>query len=97
MILSELIINYPKNKIVNQWLSKTNFMELLTEILPYVGGSLSVVNVVILFHLKTLQKDLDKDAKRLEKVEEDLNKRIRRIEFFLDKRFSFSSLPDGYK
>ena len=72
-------------------------MELLTELLPYVGSSLSVVNVVILFQLKTLQKDLDKDAKRLEKVEEALDKRIRKIEFFLDKKFSFSSLPHGYK
>lgn len=72
-------------------------MDLLQELLPYFGGSLSIVNIVILFNLRNIQKDLDRDAKRLEKVEADLNKRIRRIEFFLDKRFSFSSLPDGYQ
>ena len=72
-------------------------MDLLKDLLPYVGGSISVINVVILVNLKNLQKDLETDAKKLEKLEQALEKRIRRIEFFLDKKFSFSSLPDGYK
>ncbi len=72
-------------------------MDIITEVLPYIGSGLSLVNIVILLQLKYFQKDLERDAQKLKELEENINKRIRRIEFFLDKRFSFSSLPDGYK
>ncbi len=48
-------------------------------------------------YLRTLEKDLQREISEYKEFKKETEKRLRRMEFFLDKRFSFSSLPDGYK
>ena len=72
-------------------------MEVLLQIIPFLGGTISVVNVFFFMYLRYLEKDLERERTEDKDFKRETEKRLRRMEFFLDKRFSFSSLPDGYK
>ncbi len=72
-------------------------MEALLQVLPVLGGTISVVNVFFFMYLRNLEKDLERERKEYTEFKKETEKRLRRMEFFLDKRFSFSSLPDGYR
>ena len=72
-------------------------MEVLLQIIPWLGGTVSVVNVFFFMYLRYLEKDLSRERSEYKEFKKETEKRLRRMEFFLDKRFSFSSLPDGYK
>ncbi len=72
-------------------------MDILLQVLPFLGGTISVVNVFFFMYLRNLEKDLERERKEYREFRKETERRLRRMEFFLDKRFSFSSLPDGYK
>ena len=72
-------------------------MDTLLQLLPFLGGTVSVVNVFLFMYLRNLEKDLQREITEYKEFKREAEKRLRRMEFFLDKRFSFSSLPDGYK
>ena len=72
-------------------------MEALLQVLPVLGGTISVVNVFFFMYLRNLEKDLERERKEYREFKKETEIRLRRMEFFLDKRFSFSSLPDGYR
>lgn len=72
-------------------------MDIVGEALSIIGSGLSLANIIILMHLKHLQKDLDREREEYKLFKQETERRLRRMEFFLDKKFSFSSLPDGYK
>ncbi len=72
-------------------------MDAFLQLLPFLGGTVSVVNVFFFMYLRTLEKDLQREISEYKEFKKETEKRLRRMEFFLDKRFSFSSLPDGYK
>ena len=72
-------------------------MDVLLQALPFLGGTISVVNVFFFMYLRNLEKDLERERKEYREFKKETQQRLRRMEFFLDKRFSFSSLPDGYK
>ncbi|MDJ0577428.1 MAG: hypothetical protein QNJ65_19990 [Xenococcaceae cyanobacterium MO_234.B1] len=72
-------------------------MDILLQVLPFLGGTISVVNVFFFMYLRNLEKDLERERKEYREFRKETEGRLRRMEFFLDKRFSFSSLPDGYK
>ncbi len=72
-------------------------MEALLQIIPFIGGTVSVVNVFFFMYLRHLEKDLSREREEYKEFKNLTEQRLRRMEFFLDKRFSFSSLPDGYK
>ena len=72
-------------------------MDALLQVLPFLGGTISVVNVFFFMYLRNLEKDLERERKEYREFKKEIEKRLRRMEFFLDKRFSFSSLPDGYR
>ncbi len=72
-------------------------MDVLLQIVPLLGGTISVVNVFFFMYLRNLEKDLERERNEYKEFRKETEKRLRRMEFFLDKRFSFSSLPEGYK
>ena len=72
-------------------------MDVLLQVIPFLGGTISVVNVFFFMYLRNLEKDLERERNEYKDFKKETEKRLRRMEFFLDKRFSFSSLPDGYK
>ena len=72
-------------------------MDTLLQVLPFLGGTISVVNVFFFMYLRNLEKDLSRERNEYREFKKETERRLRRMEFFLDKRFSFSSLPDGYK
>ena len=72
-------------------------MDILLQVLPFLGGTISVVNVFFFMYLRNLEKDLSRERNEYREFKKETERRLRRMEFFLDKRFSFSSLPDGYK
>ncbi len=72
-------------------------MDILLQVLPFLGGTISVVNVFFFMYLRNLEKDLERERKEYREFKKETEIRLRRMEFFLDKRFSFSSLPDGYR
>lgn len=72
-------------------------MDALLQLIPFVGGTISVVNVFFFMYLRNLEKDLERERNEYKEFRKETEKRLRRMEFFLDKRFSFSSLPEGYK
>lgn len=72
-------------------------MDVIGEALSIIGSGLSIANIIILMHLKYLQKDLIREREEYKLFKKETEQRLRRMEFFLDKRFSFSSLPEGYK
>ncbi len=72
-------------------------MDAFLQLLPFLGGTVSVVNVFFFMYLRGLEKDLQREISEYKKFKEETEERLRRMEFFLDKRFSFSSLPGGYK
>ncbi len=72
-------------------------MDAFLQLLPFLGGTVSVVNVFFFMYLRGLEKDLQREISEYKDFKKETEKRLRRMEFFLDKRFSFSSLPDGYK
>ncbi len=72
-------------------------MDTLLQLLPFLGGTVSVVNVFFFMYLKNLEKDLQREISEYKRFKKEAEERLKRMEFFLDKRFSFSSLPGGYK
>lgn len=72
-------------------------MDVLLQLIPFLGGTISVVNVFFFMYLRNLEKDLQRERLEDKEFKKETEKRLRRMEFFLDKRFSFSSLPEGYK
>ncbi len=72
-------------------------MDVFLQLLPVFGGTVSVVNVFFFMYLRGLEKDLQREITEYKNFQKETEQRLRRVEFFLDKRFSFSSLPDGYK
>ncbi len=72
-------------------------MDVILQLIPLFGGTISVVNVFFFMYLRNLEKDLSRERNEYKDFKKETEQRLRRMEFFLDKRFSFSSLPDGYK
>ncbi len=72
-------------------------MDVVLQLIPLFGGTISVVNVFFFMYLRNLEKDLSRERNEYKDFKKETEQRLRRMEFFLDKRFSFSSLPDGYK
>lgn len=72
-------------------------MDIFLQLIPFLGGTISVVNVFFFMYLRNLEKDLERERAEYKEFRKETEKRLRRMEFFLDKRFSFSSLPNGYK
>lgn len=72
-------------------------MDILLQLLPFLGGTVSVVNVVFFMYLRNLEKDLQRERDEYRLFKEETEKRMRRVELFLDKKFSFNSVPGGYK
>ena len=72
-------------------------MDVFLQLLPFLGGTVSVVNVFFFMYLRGLEKDLQREKSEYKEFKKDTEERLRRMEFFLDKKFSFSSLPGGYK
>ncbi len=72
-------------------------MDVFLQLIPLFGGTISVVNVFFFMYLRNLEQDLSRERNEYKEFKKETEQRLRRMEFFLDKRFSFSSLPDGYK
>ena len=72
-------------------------MDVILQLIPLFGGTISVINVFFIMYLRNLEQDLSRERNEYKEFKKETEQRLRRMEFFLDKRFSFSSLPDGYK
>ena len=72
-------------------------MDAFLQLLPFLGGTVSVVNVFFFMYLRTLEKDLQREKSEYKEFKKETERRLRRMELFLDKKFSFSSIPGGYK
>ncbi len=71
--------------------------EILLHILPLLGSTVSIGNIILFIYLYQLEKSLKKEREEYRDFRKSTEKRLRRMELFLDKKFSFSSLPGGYK
>jgi len=70
-------------------------MDFVNEILPIVGGSVSIMNCLILFQIHNIKQEIDREKQNFlnfveseKQQNQDLNKRLTKLEIQAARRWS---------